>query len=237
MPSSENNAGWATSPGATSLAVNGELIRDLRKGLGWTQEQLAQVAGYTPRLIRKAESGQSLHADTIEVLAETLSSDTAPVSPETLVTDIKALARMFAVSYAQDEREIASRIEGIFAPNIVYKMAGDPEIIPFAGEYHGISGIDQWARAFFDTFTRPIKEIYRPVLYQAGTSVLAVGHDAVTAPGDDQIHYSVTIVRFEFERGKIVLGDNDYDTDGTVELLRRVQAKNEPTKGEQNGSG
>lgn len=236
MASQEHQAGWAIAPPAGSLSVNGELIRDLRKLRGWTQEQLADLAGYTPRLIRKAEAGGPVHVDTIEVLAATLSSVAAPVSPETLTTDLQAIARRFAISYAHDERQIASRSSAIFAPNVVYNMAGDPEQIPFAGRYHGLDGIDRWATAFFDTFSRPLKDLYRPQLYQAGTAVLAVGHDAVNVPGDSQIHYSVTVVRFEFERGKIVLADNDYDTHGTMEVLRQVRAKRQPSSNGQNGA-
>lgn len=227
----EARPGWAKGPNRKSLPVNGELIRDLRKTRGLTQEQLAELAGYSPRLIRKAESGRSLNADTVEVIAEALSTPAAPVSPETLTADLRAMVRAFSVSYAHDEIELVSQVKSIFAPNVIYKMAGDPELIPFAGEYHGRGGVDQWARNFFNTFERPVKDMYRPTLYQAGTSVLAVGHDAVVIPGFKDISHSITVLRYEFERGKVVLVDNDYDTHGAVAFLERHQASKDQASG------
>lgn len=105
----ENASGWSNGPGKSSLPINGDLMRDLRKARGWTQEQLAALAGYSPRLIRKAESGSSVKSDTIEVLAAALSTPEAPVSPETLVSDPLGMVRAFAVAYAYDERQLAAK--------------------------------------------------------------------------------------------------------------------------------
>lgn len=116
-------------------------------------------------------------------------------------------------------------------------MAGDPTVLPFAGEYTGIDGVDAWAKDFFSTFDRPIKEIYKPVLYQSGTSVIAVGHDAVLIPGDDEISYSMTVLKFDFERGKIASVDNDYYTHGAVELVQRHRAKQAGSQADGNVEG
>ena len=221
----EGNPGWLMSPTRASLPVNSELLRDLRKARGFTQERLAELSGYSSRLIRKAEAGQPVHADTIEVLAEALSTTEAPISPETLVSDLEALVRAFAVSYAQDERKMVSKVGSIFAPNVVYKMAGDPQQIPFAGEYHGIDGVDRWARTLFSVFNRPHKDLYQPVLYRDGAAIVAVGHDAAQIHGIAEIIHSITVVRFEFERGKIVLADNDYDTHGSIAYFQRHREK------------
>lgn len=223
--SPESKSGWSEGPRKGSLPINGGLMQDLRKARGLTQEQLADLTGYSPRLIRKAEASKSLRADTIEVIAAALSTDGAPVSPETLASDLMGMVRSFAVAYAYDERQLAAKTKSIFATNVTYKMAGDPNLLPFAGEYKGIDGVDSWARDFFSTFDRPIKDLYQPKLYQSGSSVLAVGHDAVLIPGDDEISHSMTVLKFDFERGKIVFVDNDYDTQGAVELLQRHQAK------------
>ena len=62
---------WFEAPAVRSIRCNGEMVRFLRKQRGWTQERLATAAGYTKRLVAKAESSGSLNPDTIEILAET----------------------------------------------------------------------------------------------------------------------------------------------------------------------
>ena len=48
-----------------SIAANGEKIIAIREARGWTQECLAEKAGYVDRTIRKAESGRSLSLQTL----------------------------------------------------------------------------------------------------------------------------------------------------------------------------
>jgi transcriptional regulator with XRE-family HTH domain len=54
-------------------AVNGVTIRGRRKQLGWSQVEFGQRAGYSERVIRKAEAGGTLRLQTIKDLAMTLS--------------------------------------------------------------------------------------------------------------------------------------------------------------------
>ncbi len=53
-----------------SVLVHGRMIRSLRKMHGWTQAELAKRAGYSERLIRKAELGGRLMPETIADLSE-----------------------------------------------------------------------------------------------------------------------------------------------------------------------
>lgn len=57
------------------LAVNGVTIRRRRKELRWSQVELSQRAGYSERVIRKAEAGGTLRLQTIKDLATALSAD------------------------------------------------------------------------------------------------------------------------------------------------------------------
>ena len=48
-------------------------IRERRKQLGWSQVELGHRAGYSERVIRKAEASGTLRLQTIQDLAMTLS--------------------------------------------------------------------------------------------------------------------------------------------------------------------
>jgi transcriptional regulator with XRE-family HTH domain len=53
-----------------SVPARGELLRSLRVRQGWTQQQAAESADVSDRLIRKAESGGPLDLATVEKLAK-----------------------------------------------------------------------------------------------------------------------------------------------------------------------
>ncbi|MFN3148584.1 helix-turn-helix domain-containing protein [Bremerella sp.] len=52
---------------------NRDFLRELRLNNGWTQAELAKRAGYSERLIGKAESGSPIARDTIVDIADALS--------------------------------------------------------------------------------------------------------------------------------------------------------------------
>lgn len=66
-------------------SINGTYLRSLRLSRGWTQAEFGRRAGYSERLIRKAESGGNLLLDTIDDLAATLSQINDKVTSESLV--------------------------------------------------------------------------------------------------------------------------------------------------------
>ncbi len=69
-----------------SFPVAGPLLRSLRAGRGWTQEQAAAKAGLSSRLIVKAEAGGAIEVQSIAILARLYSS------PQTVLTTSDLLA-------------------------------------------------------------------------------------------------------------------------------------------------
>lgn len=69
-----------------SFQVNGQSIRRYRIALRLSQAELAIKAGYSERLIRKAEASGALHMETITDLAEALSSERHAVVIEQLLS-------------------------------------------------------------------------------------------------------------------------------------------------------
>jgi transcriptional regulator with XRE-family HTH domain len=70
---------------ARSFDVDGQQLRLLRAARGWTQLQAAEQAGFSDRLIRKAESGGPLETQTLAVLAQLYSTPQRPLTPGDLL--------------------------------------------------------------------------------------------------------------------------------------------------------
>ena len=75
------------SPVGRSMPCNGKLISQLRKAIGWTQGDLARRAGFTERLIVKAEASQSIAPSTLSIIAEALTEGGAAVVLQELSVD------------------------------------------------------------------------------------------------------------------------------------------------------
>lgn len=225
------SSGWLDDPKKRSLSCNGELIRFYRAQLGWSQEELAARAGYSDRLIRKAESGQTVHADTIEVLAMALSSASQAVTPEELVSDPMRLAKSFCQILSEDEANAAARSEPILAPDLQMTVAGDPDMFPFAGRFEGISGYDTFCRRFFEIMYCPDKSFWKPKLMIHGNEGISWGLQRMQVPGAEEWITSMLIFRFEFCRGKISRIEDEYNVESAYDYFRKHAPKfNPPTQ-------
>ena len=86
---------WTSTDLARSYPCNMRFLKQCRENRNWTQKQLAQRAGYTERLIRKAESGRNISVGTIDDLATALSTTEQQIFPEDMITCYESLARSF----------------------------------------------------------------------------------------------------------------------------------------------
>jgi transcriptional regulator with XRE-family HTH domain len=75
----------AINPSSRSLSVNGERLRSLRTGRGWTQEEAAEIVGVSDRLIRKAEAGRTIGIESLRKFAAAYSTSEHPLSPGDLL--------------------------------------------------------------------------------------------------------------------------------------------------------
>ena len=203
-----------------SYPVNGKLIKELRAQRGWTQAELARRAGYTVRVIGKAEAGNSLELDTIGAIAQTLSQVDGPVTAKQLMLDIKAIAAEFIAALDQYGADLVSHIEHHLAPDFVWVCPGDPAVAPFIGQWHGADGLKQFFTIYCSIFRRlPAAEV-----------TFAVAEDAVivryleSAYMGDQLCGPIRInMHFKFRDGLIVRIDDDYDTQGGADAKRQAE--------------
>lgn len=152
--------------------VNSELMRQLRLSRGWSQKELARIAGYSDRLVRKAELGGTLDIETIQDIAEALSTDLRKVNAESLIQDILWIARRFVSGYDSVGREMAPLIEPYVSADFVFHVAGDPTTAPFIGDWRGMEGFQTFLDTFFGLVSRTANSL-SPTYSVAEDSVIA----------------------------------------------------------------
>ena len=189
----------------------GKQLVELRKKLGLSQNELAKKAGYSERLIRKAESGEAITSSAIKDIAMALSINGHVVHPEDLICNPTQLTKLFLQSFATFESEMATHVKHFIDEHFTLNCAGDPGKIPFAGERNGIEGLSLWARCFFNTPIRPLKDFSMPDIISDNNKVIAWGHFWAHT-SDLQLPPIWVIQKFVFLKGKLIRLENLFDT-------------------------
>ena len=207
-----------TTPQMQSCPCNGTLLRQRRQLRGWTQEELAERSGFSVRLIAKAEADGAIHADTVEVLAKTLSTSELPLYPEDLVCDPKRLTLEFIKNLEVHKENVVDACRHFLSEDIVFTMSGDPKVLPFAGEHRGIEAMDRACRLFFATLEIRNTETLQVVA--EGNEVVACFrmHGGIPGVDPDQstlLIPSATLVvyRLTFAKGKLVQFEDEFEAD------------------------
>ncbi|QDU55791.1 helix-turn-helix domain-containing protein [Aeoliella mucimassa] len=139
-----NDFSEGKSRAARSLHCSGQTIATLRDSVGFTQAELARRAGYSTRLIRKAESGGSLARRTIRDLADALSTEERIVSVKDLVITEEMIAKRLLESLRTSPHSVMEDVYDAFAADASILCSGDPSICPFAGSWHGTTRLRRW---------------------------------------------------------------------------------------------
>ena len=119
------------------------MLREVRLRRGLTQLQLAQHAGFSERLIRKAEAGGPVRMHTLEVLAEALSTPEHPVTPADLRGDALAVVQTYYRLRREHSYGFARHIRHLLGNDYSVTVHADPATVPYAGTYHGVEGLEE----------------------------------------------------------------------------------------------
>lgn len=223
--------GWKEKPDGRSLACNGEIVRFHRANLGWTQQQLADKAGYSSRVIAKAEADGSLSPATIEHLADALSVPDRPVYPEDLIFAPKAIARRIIENYARYERDCTEHCIEFLADDMQLVVPGDPALLPFCGVYQGLDGFRQFCRNFFSVMQRHDKELIVRTMrvFAEGNHVVVLASECAAFIGQPGPYPATPLAFiFEFERGKLKRMEDHFNA--SVAEARVLQLLTESTE-------
>lgn len=211
-----------------SVIVNGPLLRQLRMERYWTQAELARRAGYTTRLIRKAESGGSVDLETLANIAATLSQGAEQVAPQQLTirngdvdsfqrADLLAtsvplhlrIAHTFVECYDSGGRNFAAKCGELFTTDVEFHCPADRESVPFGGVWHGTEGVQGFFDAFHAVFTRKHDSLVTEYM-STNNSVVARFTDQVFFQGHSMPSYWVYL-HFQFRDGRCYRVDDEFD--------------------------
>lgn len=197
---------WTRTDLARSYPCNASFLKQCRVRRNWTQKELADRAGYTERLIRKAESGRNISVGTIDDIASALSSVSAKIYPEDMITCYVTLARLFTNAWYCKQENMGKAIENIVHPKAVFRIYGGPGSVPFAGDFQGLAEFTRAVKQFFSMMTVPLDHDHKPHYryFARGTDVAVWGESWIHPLGSPLIRPVPVTQRFHFERGKLV---------------------------------
>jgi len=208
-----------------NYTCNRNTLKHLRKKRRLTQAQLAQSAGYSERLISKAESGDSVNLSTLEDLADALSTREEKIYYEDLICDPVQIGKRYVTALHEDQAAFVDSMRDYLDEDIVLRIAGDPDQIPFAGVYYGIDAADRGYKIFFSVLEVPDHDYMSCYqFYAQGTDVVIWGESWIHPRGmpmEEPIQVSNLL---RTRRGKIILFDDRFDTQAGAELLSRAKS-------------
>lgn len=199
------------------VRVNGSLLKTKRIECRVSQAELARRAGFSDRLIRKAEAGGSLAFETVHCLAKALQLFGATVTEKQLIVDELMISKEVVKAYDNLGANMLPKIADFLCPKFVWYFPGDPNLIPFAGEWHGTDGLQAWLDIFFAIFDRETGTLEPEYL---------CGNGRVCAKYDERLIYQGTQLppfwvnlHFTIDGGQLKRIDNLYDTQSAFEKL------------------
>lgn len=182
------------------LPIDARKLRALRVQRGWTQGDLARFAGYSERLIRKAEASGSLSIGTIRDIAEALSTCGRTITVQELTIDLIAIAHQFVQSYDAHGEAMVYRCEHLLAEHFVFCNSSQNFDAMFSGGWNGRYGLQQFTELFFANFERQSNSL-KPTFEYLNSHVSARYFEKLTYRGRE-----VPVVvnqKFQFNKGLI----------------------------------
>lgn len=197
--------------------VNGQSIKQFRAALGWSQAALADRAGYSERLVRKAEAGGKISLQALRDLAEALSSESQFVHPDYLRSDNLSIAKQVLLCYDIHRVQMIGHCHHLLSSEIAVHFHTQSPHIPFAGSWQGISGFQAFLNLYCSLLTHHSQSI-RPTF--------TTGEETVSARYHEQFHCGESKSsslwfnqHFRMLAGRVVQIDYECDTDSLQRLL------------------
>lgn len=193
-----------------SVPVCGDRLRHFRQTQGLTQGELAYRAGYSERLVRKAEAGGTLSYNALADFAEALSTEERPVSIGDLCVSPLSIAKQFVTAYDNHGVAMLDYCGHLLAKKFVFRCMGNPSSNLY-GLWHGREGMQRWLDAFFSIVTRPNYGCLQVSYLESGERVTARYRDRFKAI-DGSLHEMWVNLHFTIRAGLIECIDDECDT-------------------------
>lgn len=208
-----------------SVKCNGRLLAQYRKNAGFTQATLAAKAGFTERLISKAESSKMVSVQTLQILVQTLSEAGANLSYKDLATDPVALAREFIEGMYHHQAGVIDATSHFLHPDCVFFFSGDPAVFPFAGWHHGLDAGRRAFETFFSILEPPkdLSELEAWNYLPTDTGAFAWGDSWIHPIGQPLEHPIKVAVKNHFENGLLTSWEDLFDTQAGAAVIEAKQ--------------
>ncbi len=187
-----------------SVRVNGSAIREFRLQRGWTQRELAKRAGYTDRLVRKAESGGSLSPETLENLAIALSVPGQIVSQESLKTDILSVVEKWVMALKRRDMNVEAILSVDLAKNFLC-FPGTRNRSTLAG-LPGMAGL----KHMLSMHIKHMHLNYDEVEYASGSDIVVARMPSMVAQEKHKIAPARVNICFRFDSEGISRIEHEY---------------------------
>ena len=137
------------------VTPDGKSIAGIRIRKGWTQQELADRTGFEVRTIQKAEASNSIYESTLRGIAVALGIDVSPIRFSCL-----HVVKQFIAHCVGHEPRKPDHINLVVHPKCILSVSGNREQIPFAGDYTGQQGIEQFLKLLSLHFTLSLNPTY-----------------------------------------------------------------------------
>ncbi|MEZ6135796.1 MAG: helix-turn-helix transcriptional regulator [Pirellulaceae bacterium] len=209
-------------PRTGTAKVCAQQLKEIRRACALTQLELAVLAGYSERLIRKAESGGSLSLTAIEDIAAALSTQHRAIEPDDLTASPLARTKLFMESYDQLCSRMLSRCRHIFHQDFVFDCTGLRNS-RLSGVWRGTAGFQGWLNLLFEKVSRPERGKLEVEFLTADRKVVAVFKD-VLLTSDRTRHEMWVNLHFSYVDGLIWRIEDQCDTFLAARLFEPVSA-------------
>jgi transcriptional regulator with XRE-family HTH domain len=168
------------------MTANGDLIRDLRKAQGMTQEQLAEKAGLDVKTVRKAEKGHRLDLGTLTKLCFVLQAELGQliIRSGRSARDLEIRRRDVVIHWqrAFNGRDLDGLVRS-YRDDAVLHLPGAP-LIPFGGAFRGHKEIRCAAETFWKSCPTELLDEKDYAILVCGDTVIIQGHMGVRLAAD-----------------------------------------------------
>ena len=217
---------WTISEVKRSYPCNPELMKYLRGKKRWSQKELAKEAGYSERLICKAESGGSVSSDAIDVLAKALSSKEMKVHPEDLIADPIALSKKFIEAIHTLKHDLVKGIVHFTDPRGEFYFLQTAKGGDYGGCHRGLAELNVAAQGFYDAQDFVAGQDYQSNFqyYGDGNEVVAWGSSTMQDKTTGEIYEMNFTLRFSYEKGRLCRIEERSVQGLSIEDLSEVKA-------------
>lgn len=202
-------------------SFNHLMLEQLRCDLGLSISDLAANCQLSEAVITAAELGRSISEDILASLAAGLSTPEQTVYPEDLLSWPIRLAEDYVHAWYTHQENAVAHLRSFLDDDIIFRVDGDPAVIPFAGEHRGIEAVDRLFRVFFSVLEVPPHHDYRPYYrYSAhGTDAVVLGKSWIHPIGQPMDHPMPICMLLRFRRGKLYLLEDNFDTQRAAKMF------------------